>query len=253
MNRHAALDQAELGDSNQSHVSKETSPVLPVITLADAGRPTGLAMLLWSTQPSGGGGVYMCDRAGHYVDVVDHQARPLFSFGGFGSAAGQFNEPTDVVVVSAIPLEPELTVGRALLAVADRRNHRVQIFEPDGVLLGILDSAESSDRGGARRPGDVTLASVPALVLPSRLEWRPPYLDIMTAGGQVIRVDLGAAVTRADASTPGRTHTEPAWHRSELGQAEARAAATGAVAKHPRGATGPHGKPHRSVSGWTQQ
>jgi hypothetical protein len=34
---------------------------------------------------------------------------------------------------------------------------------------------------------------VPQLVLPARLEWQHPYLDVLTAGGVVVRLDLEMA------------------------------------------------------------
>src|SRR5262245_49876875 len=119
-----------------------------VITMSDIDRPAGLAMLLWSNQ-SGGGRAFMCDPEAHCIDVIDPDTRPLFCFGGFGDRPGQFNEPSDVLVVPADELLAAFTDERALIAVADRGNDRVQLFEPDGVVLAVLSGKPSRRSGHA--------------------------------------------------------------------------------------------------------
>src|SRR6185436_6715353 len=45
-----------------------------------------------SASPGQPGRVFTCDPVNHQIDVSDTSLRPLFSFGGFGSGPGQFNQ-----------------------------------------------------------------------------------------------------------------------------------------------------------------
>jgi hypothetical protein len=152
----------------------------------------------------GGGRAYMCDVVNHTIDVTDLSARPLFSFGGRGSAPAQFEDPSDCVIVTADPAGEGATGDPAMLAVADRGNDRVQFFELDGALLGLI---ESSARPGALKGWPARsgwpffrVAPIPPLVLPSRLDWRPPFLDVTTSGA-TSGATSGSAPVRVDLST----------------------------------------------------
>jgi hypothetical protein len=163
---------------------------------SEQGRPTGIASVASADFP--GGRIYVCDPDTHIIDVLDQNGRPLFSFGGFGSGLGQLDTPTDVAVVRLNAADPTgQAVDTALLVVADHGNHRLQLFELDGAVIG-----EVGGHAGAWTPGRFSiptgspffrLGDIPPLPFPSRLEWRAPYLDVACAG-TVIRLDLAAVL-----------------------------------------------------------
>ena len=64
-----------------------------------------------------------------FVQVIPHQYRFAFQFGSKGKEQGQFNCPLDIAV------NDNKTVGSRILAVADRYNHRIQMFSFDGNFL----------------------------------------------------------------------------------------------------------------------
>lgn len=142
---------------------------------------------------------YLCDPRNHYIDVVDADGTPLFAFGGRGSRLGQLNTPTDIAVVTfGLPTEDAPDGGAPMLAVADRGNHRIQLFEPDGVAIAAIDgsrgrTAQSAWAPRAGWPFFRLATSVPAFALPSRLTWQAPYLEVTCVGGP-IRFDLAAAM-----------------------------------------------------------
>jgi hypothetical protein len=155
-------------------------------------RPVGRAVL--DATSSAPGRIFTCDPVNHRIDVSDTSLRPLFSFGGFGSAPGQFNQPTDVALV---PLGlPDGDGGSAplVLVVADRDNHRIQVFELDGALIACVDPW----RGRSRHVELFSRAGwpyfrinpIPQLVLPSRLEWRQGALEVMSSEGHIVQLDL---------------------------------------------------------------
>jgi hypothetical protein len=139
--------------------------------------------------------VYVCDPAGHFVHVLDHAAAPLFSFGGFGDRPGQFNGPSDVTVVSTSGSTTGAGNELALIAVADRGNHRVQLFDPEGVLVAVL--AAEAECEGWPRFSTAQWLRVPCLVEPSALEWRAPFLEVTTANERAVRVEIGAELLQA--------------------------------------------------------
>jgi hypothetical protein len=148
---------------------------------------------------SSGGLVYLCDPGAHSIHLLDHEHRPVFSFGGFGSRPGQFNRPTDVAVVRIDGLDPAgPTSVPTMLVVADRGNHRLQLFELDGASIAVIGGhagAWSPGRWPARTGWPFfCLGCVPRLPFPSRLEWRSPYLDVACAGRMMVRLDLAAAL-----------------------------------------------------------
>jgi hypothetical protein len=156
-------------------------------------RPTGLTSVA-SADPAGGR-FYVCDPGAHTIHVLDQERRPLFSFGGFGSGLGQFDTPTDVVIVRLETADP--AVDAELLVVADHGNHRLQMFELDGAVIGEIGGhAGHWTTAGVPEPiGSpfFRLGDVPPLPFPSRLEWRAPYLDVVSAAASsAIRLDLAA-------------------------------------------------------------
>jgi len=147
-----------------------------------------------SASPGQPGRVFTCDPVNHQIDVSDTSLRPLFSFGGFGSGPGQFNQPTDVALVPLGAADEQTDTPPLALVVADRDNHRIQLFELDGALIACIDPW----RGRSRHVDLFSRAGwpyfrlnpIPQLVLPSRLEWRQGYLEVMSAEGHIVQLDL---------------------------------------------------------------
>jgi hypothetical protein len=146
----------------------------------------------------------------HSIHVLDSQGRWLESFGEQGSAPGKFNRPSDATLV--MPMfegeEAAECTYSALVAVADRMNHRVQIFEPAGQFVTALGAPEHRASGVAahERPAD-TLSTAdrdgwpffritpnPGLDEPVRLRWRAPWLEVTEASGTRHRIDLAYAM-----------------------------------------------------------
>ena len=155
-------------------------------------RPVGrVAVPATSSEPRR---VFTCDPVNHRIDVSDASLRPLFSFGGFGSAPGQFNQPTDVALVPLGPPDEDARTPPLALVVADRDNHRIQVFELDGALIACIDpwSGRSRHVELFSRAGwpHFRLNPIPQLVLPSRLEWRHGFLEVMSAEGHIVQLDL---------------------------------------------------------------
>src|SRR5262249_51959346 len=86
-----------------------------------------------------------------------------------------------------------------LLAVADCGNDRVQLFDPDGVVVGEIWGRVSADRGqvsGTSKdtcPRHFSIAAHPLLVAPQQLSVNGSVLEIQCAEGEVL-VDLGYAL-----------------------------------------------------------
>ena len=159
---------------------------------ADQSRPTGATFFASADFP--GGRIYICDPDTHTIDVLDRNGRPLFSFGGFGSGPGQLDTPTDVAVIrlDAADATGE-TIDAGLLVVADHGNHRLQLFELDGAVVGEIGCYAGAWIAG-RFPTPTgspffRLGDAPPLPFPSRLDCRAPYLDVACAG-TAIRLDL---------------------------------------------------------------
>ena len=155
-------------------------------------RPVGRAALAASAGEPGR--IFTCDPVNHRIDVSDTSLRPLFSFGGFGSEPGQFNQPTDVALVPLGPANEEAGTPPPALVVADRDNHRIQVFELDGALIACVDPWRGRGRHVELFPRAgwpyFRLNPIPQLVLPSRLEWRQGLLEVMSAEGHVVQLDL---------------------------------------------------------------
>jgi hypothetical protein len=167
---------------------------------SDRERPIGVALI--ASPDLYGGRAYLCDPDAHCIHVLDQDYRPVFSFGGYGSSLGQFDTPTDVAIIWIDVSAPaECTADTAVLVVADSGNHRLQLFDLDGVAIGVLGGgtvgiAAWSSAGWPIRAGwpFFRLADLPVLAFPSRLEWRAPYLDVACSGATMVRLDLAAAL-----------------------------------------------------------
>lgn len=183
------------------HVVARTEPTVAGEATPDAAparsstrrRPMGLALV--SRAAVHGARAYLCNPARHLIDILDQSYRPMLSFGGHGSAPGQLDTPIDVAIVS---LADDREDDDPLLAVADRGNHRVQLFELDGAPLATIEGhdAATPNAGWPQRAGwpFFRITVLPPLTAPSRLEWRPPFLDVTCAGGSIVRVDLESAL-----------------------------------------------------------
>ena len=139
---------------------------------------------------------YLCDEAAHTIHVLDEYCRPVFSFGGFGSALGQFDTPTEATVVwTSDPMTP--SIGGEVLVVADTGNDRLQLFETDGVAIGAIGGGTGAveNRPSPRAAWPFfRLDDGPALSAPTRVEWKAPYLEVTCGDGAVVRVDLAVAL-----------------------------------------------------------
>jgi len=139
---------------------------------------------------------FVCDPIQHQVHRLDAAGRILDSFGEPGRLHGQFDAPSDSTVV--LPMFEEEDIAgcsrAAFVAVADRMNHRVQVFELEGQFVTAL--GEFSENGAnADRPGRegwpyFRLTPHPVLNEPVRLRWEAPFLHIVDAQGHTTQVDL---------------------------------------------------------------
>jgi hypothetical protein len=158
--------------------------------------PTGIAYVAETAQT--GERIYLCDPEAHSITVLDQDHCPLFAFGGFGSRPGQFDTPTDIAVISCSPDDDgALSFGPAMLAVADCGNHRLQLFELDGAPIAVIggESAVAARQSPAYAGWPFfRLEPAQAIPFPSRLEWRPPYLDVVCLGALIFRIDLAASL-----------------------------------------------------------
>lgn len=159
--------------------------------------PTGQASV--RAARDAGGRTYVCNEDAHCVDVLGDDGRLLFSFGEYGSGPGQLHEPADVAVVH-LSRRPEgsAVVLDDLVVVADRMNHRLQLFGLDGEYVAGIDPWEArpkrlalADRAGWPR---FRVNPLPQLVLPSRLDWRAPFLHVTVGDGDVVVLDLELAL-----------------------------------------------------------
>src|SRR5262249_7257885 len=144
---------------------------------------------------------YVCDAISHRIHVIDGRGRWVESFGERGRRPGQFDHPSDATLV--MPMfegeDPAESAYTALVAVADRMNHRVQIFEPAGQFVTALGGSTHTDAARdmsttdepAERDGwpFFRVTPDPAFNEPVRLRWRAPWLEVTEAGGAVHRID----------------------------------------------------------------
>lgn len=109
-------------------------------------RPTGIAV-----RPDGG--FYVADGYGKsWIHQYDAERNYLRSFGGPGSEPGQFRTPHGLWL--------DLDQFPPRLLIADRENHRVQVFTPEGEFVS-AHPAELRRPCGVARHGD--LIAVPDL------------------------------------------------------------------------------------------
>ncbi len=148
---------------------------------------------------------YVCDAISDRIHVLDGRGRWVESFGERGRQPGQFDHPSDATLVMPMfegedPVESAYT---ALVAVADRMNHRVQIFEPAGQFVTALGGSTPKDTAcaiAAAEPAErdgwpfFRLAPDPVFKEPVRLRWRAPWLEVTEAGGAMHRIDLAYAM-----------------------------------------------------------
>ena len=137
----------------------------------------------------------------HQICVIDSLGRLCEVFGEAGSGPGQFDRPSHVIVVSPRFEGEDATVdGIDLVAVADRGNNRIQIFEPEGQLVAIIGapdgaSAVACDFRDARAGWPFfRVDGDPRLDAPVRLEWADPLLVVVGADGTRTPIDLAAAL-----------------------------------------------------------
>ena len=71
--------------------------------------------------------LFVCDRNNHRIEVL-HDEQFFYSFGQQGEKPGFFNFPVDIAA----------NIGEDQLFVTDDRNHRVQIFTPNGQFLKVF-------------------------------------------------------------------------------------------------------------------
>ncbi len=146
------------------------------------------------------GGFYIADGYGsHWIHQFDKNANWVRTFGGKGSAPGQFQTPHGHWVDNRPGREPSLVV-------ADRANARLQYLTPDGQHLGFL----TSDTEG--HPG--LTSDVSALKSPVSF---PAHFDIR---GDVLLVpDLHARLSLFDRNNKLITHLgyDPEWTKQVLG------------------------------------
>jgi hypothetical protein len=139
---------------------------------------------------------YVCDTISHQIHVLDGRGRWIESFGEQGRQPGQFDHPSDATLVMPM-FEGEESAAEsaytALVAVADRMNHRVQIFEPAGQFVTALTgpTAEPTARDGwpfFRVTPDMPFHE------PVRLRWRAPWLEVTEVSGATHQIDLAYAM-----------------------------------------------------------
>ena len=165
------------------------------------------------------GRIFTCDPVNHRIDVSDASLRPLFSFGGFGSQPGQFNQPADVALVPLGPSDDDAGTAPLALVVADRDNHRIQIFELDGALIACIDPWHGRGRHLELFPRAgwpyFRINPIPQLVLPARLEWRQGLLEVMSAEGHVVQLDLSLTLLPDFETWLGSASRSEAWQALE--------------------------------------
>ena len=103
---------------------------------------------------------FRCDPAMHRVIVSAANGDVVLEFGGYGSQPGAFDTPIDAALVKPEFFGEGNDDIEPWIAVADYGNRRVQVFELDGALVGIIDGdllgaarSERSVRPAVVRPG----------------------------------------------------------------------------------------------------
>lgn len=147
------------------------------------------------------GRTFACCPESHQIAVIDADGRLCEVFGEAGPGPGQFDRPSHVIVVSPrFENEDAQVEGIELVAVADRGNNRVQLFEPEGQLVAIIgapaDCTEPATEWRDARAGwpFFRVGGDPRLDAPVRLEWADPLLVVVGADGSRTPIDLAAAL-----------------------------------------------------------
>ncbi len=176
-------------DDRQPGANSPTSAQTGPVTV---GRANGVV------RPSSGTLFYEADPAGHRVVARYGDGLLAFAFGSLGDRPGQFNTPLHVAEVSPEFFGEPGSAGDGFsiltpwLAVADYGNHRVQLFECDGAVIGEIELE-------AGQP-------------PCHLTWRAPVLDVTTVEGRTVRLHVAAALlarTHRDERHDHRRHSDP--------------------------------------------
>ena len=135
------------------------------------------------------------------IAVIDASGGLCEVFGEAGAGPGQFDQPSHVIVVSPrFEGEDAHVEGIALVAVADRGNNHVQIFEPEGQLVAFIGApagmTEIATEWRDARAGwpFFRVGGDPRLAAPVRLEWADPLLVVVGADGSRTPIDLAAAL-----------------------------------------------------------
>ena len=90
--------------------------------------------------------VYVCDTLNHRITILNHDLTLHGSFGSIGSDPGQFNKPKGISVDT-----------KGNVVVADRDNHRIQVFDASGHFL----SAITHTMSGQQLQGPVSVSVGP--------------------------------------------------------------------------------------------
>jgi hypothetical protein len=176
--------------------------VLVTTTGSEALPTTGRARTAPPVPSAPRGRTFACCPETHQIAVIDAAGRLCEVFGDAGTGPGQFDRPSHVIVVSPRfeGEDRDHVEGIDLVAVADRGNNRVQIFEPEGQLVAIIgapaDAVEPATEWRDARAGwpFFRVGGDPRLDAPVRLEWADPLLVVVGADGSRTPIDLAAAL-----------------------------------------------------------
>ncbi len=138
---------------------------------------------------------FVCHPELHRICVIDEGGRLVEVFGEGGTLPGQFDHPSDAIVVAPrFQSEPGEGDCVELVAIADRGNDRVQVFEPQGQLVAEIGGGTAGEAAGREGWPFFRLGGHPVLTAPVRLEWEDPLLVVIGADGARTRLDLAAAL-----------------------------------------------------------
>jgi hypothetical protein len=140
----------------------------------------------------------LCDPVKKQIRILNGGGLVVGAFGGtLGPAALEW--PADLLLV-----RPEFSGERydhdstaaTWLVVADRVLQRIQVYETDGTFVGSIGDdrprPNEARRGSGDRPGwpFFGLTALPSIGAPVGLTWRAPFLEVTTAEGELVTVDL---------------------------------------------------------------
>ena len=122
-----------VADYNTGYVKKYGPSYKWLMTFSEYGSQPGQNMKS-EFMDIRGGRLYLPDIGNHRINVFDLAGKPLFDFGGPGSAPGKFNNP-----------EAAKFSSDGKLYVTDLKNDRVQVFDTDGKPLAIWGRTGSGE------------------------------------------------------------------------------------------------------------